>query len=731
MTTRFSSWLLLIAKICLWAVPFVPLLVSAVFFFPFIVGKAFLFRALVEIAFFSWIALAILDRQYRPRWNMVTIAILVFTGVTVLAAIFGVNPVRSFWSNFERMEGVVTYLHLAAYGIALASIFTKKDWNLFLNLFLVSGLFQNLYAFFQRLGIIESPQGGFRADGLIGNPAYLAAYLIFVFFVALLLLFETQNVRLRWYYGSAAVFTLLIIYFTASRGPAVGILVSFVITSAVYLFVSRSLSGGQKLYRRIAMIVLAICVLVAGGLWLGRNTSFIKDSPVLSRLTTLSFKDRTIASRFLIWDLTFKGFKERPLLGWGPENYVAVFSKYYDPALWRQEPWFDRAHSIIFDWLINAGIVGLLSYLALFATSIRLLLRAWKQRMVSIETTLIIITLFIAYFIQNLFVFDNIATYLSFFAILAYIIHRTQPATAVSALEPVSSSKAWIVGGAALAGAAAMITVVNIMPMLTNIDLLNAMKVWRGDNVDAAMVYYDKALAGGLIGRSEVREQFSRFAVGIAGSSSIDVAVKEKVFDQAITEAKHNVDENRLDPRAYLFLGGLYSQAGLYDETLAVYDQALTLSPMKQQLYFEKTDTYIKKGDFKKAEEVARQALELAPQYPEARINLVIVQIIMGHQADADQTLIDGYGTVNVANGLLAQTYAQMKKYDRLIEVWKAFIKQDEHNMEYHQGLAGAYLFNNQPKEAIQELETAIRIDPGFSAEANGYISEIKKQYGL
>ena len=29
--------------------------------------------------------------------------------------------------------------------------------------------------------------------------------------------------------------------------------------------------------------------------------------------------------------------------------------------MWGQEPWFDRSHNIFFDWLINAGLLGLLA----------------------------------------------------------------------------------------------------------------------------------------------------------------------------------------------------------------------------------------------------------------------------------------------------------------------------------------------------------------------------------
>ena len=63
--------------------------------------------------------------------------------------------------------------------------------------------------------------------------------------------------------------------------------------------------------------------------------------------------------------MAIKGFIEKPILGWGQEGFNFVFNKYYDPRMYTQEPWFDRAHNTYLDWLIVGGALGLLSYLAI------------------------------------------------------------------------------------------------------------------------------------------------------------------------------------------------------------------------------------------------------------------------------------------------------------------------------------------------------------------------------
>src|SRR5688500_9207935 len=95
----------------LFIVPFVPFLVSSSLFFPFITSKAFAWRIIVEIVFAAWIILALLEPAYRLRKSKILYAILTFLVIIGLADLFGAAPVKSFWSNAERMEGYITLLH--------------------------------------------------------------------------------------------------------------------------------------------------------------------------------------------------------------------------------------------------------------------------------------------------------------------------------------------------------------------------------------------------------------------------------------------------------------------------------------------------------------------------------------------------------------------------------------------------------------------------------------------
>src|SRR3989338_6306670 len=111
----------------LFLVPFIPFLVSSIFFFPFIVTKAFAWRILVEIIFAAWLILALLDTAYRPKRSLILYSMFIFLGIIGLADIFGVAPIKSFWSNFERMEGFITLLHLGMFFLVISSVFGRND----------------------------------------------------------------------------------------------------------------------------------------------------------------------------------------------------------------------------------------------------------------------------------------------------------------------------------------------------------------------------------------------------------------------------------------------------------------------------------------------------------------------------------------------------------------------------------------------------------------------------
>ena len=68
--------------------------------------------------------------------------------------------------------------------------------------------------------------------------------------------------------------------------------------------------------------------------------------------------------------MALNGVWERPILDGGRKIMRSFLINTTIRACTRQEPWFDRVHDIIFDWLVAGGVVGLAAYLSIFAATL-------------------------------------------------------------------------------------------------------------------------------------------------------------------------------------------------------------------------------------------------------------------------------------------------------------------------------------------------------------------------
>src|SRR3989344_2426365 len=142
------------------ALPFVCLVVSTSLFFPYITGKNFAFRVIVEILTAAWLALALVNPAYRPRRSWVLGALSIFVILIAISDAQGVNAFKSFWSNFERMDGFVTIAHLLLYTVVAASVLhTERLWRWLWWTTLGVSVFLSIYGLLQVAGIAAIGQG--------------------------------------------------------------------------------------------------------------------------------------------------------------------------------------------------------------------------------------------------------------------------------------------------------------------------------------------------------------------------------------------------------------------------------------------------------------------------------------------------------------------------------------------------------------------------------------------
>lgn len=727
MSSKSSNILANIIKGGLFILPIFSLFISSAMFFPFITGKNFFFRTVVEILFFLWIILMVFDVRFRLKKSPLFVSLAAVLIIMFLAAIFGENFSRSFWSNYERMEGVITHLHLFAYFLMLSSVFKKeKDFKLLFLSIITIGAVASAYAYLQFAGYAPVHQGGTKLDATFGNSTYLAIFIVFNLFLIGWMFLKNSNVWARSLLAFLFVFEFPIVYYTMTRGAILGFVGGLIIFAGLMAVFSKN----KKI--RLSFVALLVLLFATVGIFIGvRNTNFVKNRPTLNKIATISLKQGTVESRLTIWKMGYEGFKERPVLGWGPENFNLVFNKYYKPNMWKQEPWFDRAHNIVFDWLVTSGILGFSAYLSVFFAAIYML---WKKNKLKTEPALFT-ALFGAYSFHNLFVFDNLTSYYLFFTVLGYVHYnytsnnnghenKTDEYKHIKAKDVEISH--YLIITASFVFIIFALYFVNLKPYLAARKIITALReASQSVNANNVLSEFDGVFSYRTFGTPEAREQLAGYASNIAESGQFKPDDKKQALEKAAEEMNKQIKDVPGDARYYLFLGNLYARLGRNDDALSAYNKARELSPKKQQIHFLLADIYLAKGDNAKALEILNMSYESDKTNTDAAKNLALVLILDGKEKEGEDLLQNSFGKKIIPDKMLVNAYAKIENYSKVKEIWLEIIKTED-IAQNHVSLAATYLKLDEKENAIKELEKAVEINPQFKQQADYFINEIK-----
>ena len=701
----------------LFLIPLAPFIVVNDYFFPFITGKAFYLRTLIEIAIGAWVVLALLDKEYRPRFSWIGAVVVGFVAWMFVADALALNATKAFWSNFERMEGWVLLVHLLGFFLAASAVLrVEKKWReWFLTSLGVSVVIVG-YTLLQLNGTYAIHQGSTRIDASLGNSAYLAIYLLFSVFVALWLALTEKYAWLKWSLIALAIVEAVLIFFTETRGTIIGLVLALALAAILTVF-----TAGKRA-RSWAAGALVLILILVGSFYLARNSSFVQDNHTLQRIATISLADGQ--TRFTIWGMAFQGVRERPLTGYGQEGFNYVFNKFYDPSLYAQEQWFDRAHNAFIDWLAAGGIPAFLLYISLFGSAIILL---WRSSELSRPERIALTAALVGYSVHNFFVFDNLYSYIYFFAILALIdsqvsrpIEKFENAPEISAEDGTTYALP-----IATVAAFALIWFVNISGMQTASKLITAISPSADLSKNfAAFEYFAEHPPFAM---QEVREQMASFASAVVQSSSVTNEQKLRAVTLAITEMQKQTAAYPLDARAHLHLSYAYRIVGDGAAAIKEIESAILLSPKKIGFYIEKGTVEWDMGNVEATRITFNKAYELAPRFSDLAIYSAAGNFAVGANAEADKILMRVFGTTNVDSNVLAVAYYRAKDWPRLINLWKLRVEKPDASAETWFSLAAAYYTYGDKANAIKAINTAIAKYPDSATAGASAIKHIQE----
>ena len=404
------------------------------------------------------------------------------------------------------------------------------------------------------------------------------------------------------------IFIFVSLMFSTGRAA----ILSFFGGVGLLLLLSLALKHQKNKIRIVAKTFLILGLIV----YLASITLLLwNNSPVQQWLS-----ERANKSRQVIWSVAWQGFLERPILGWGPENFSFVFHKHFDPGFYIPEVYggdtrFDRAHNIVFDNLIDGGALGLLGYLSMFGASFWILWKGYRRNQISFITAAVPSVILMAHFTQNLTVFDMPASFLMLFIVFGFI---SSVSARESARENNFDNKRGKIIFLPLIVVLLSFSLSSfvIKPIKASVATIGVMK---SPTFEAREPLYEKALHSSPMGLYQIREHlgvhvFNLVAIRLAEIG--DFEITSQALEETVYHSPFDYYSRLILARVYNAYAELQKEKdeAVLNRAEQVLQDALRLSPTKQEGYWEMASTKLMLGKEDEAIQLLEKAIELEPR---------------------------------------------------------------------------------------------------------------------
>lgn len=297
----------------------------------------------IFILAFGTSIISIYSATQRPKSSFVYYYILSFLLIAFAS---------TFWSidfNYAVSHNI-TFLQLMILMFMVYSLIDSiDDVNMLMNSIYIGGLLMCLYAFFYYGidGIINSIKTGFRLGGEINQENSFGFYSNITFFIGLYKIFVNKNKK----YILLNILPLLFIFLSGSR-KAIFILIVMI---PIFILLVSEKNPVFKIFISIFTITVLYYLVVNSSL---SNTLFRRVNQLLNGVLYDSKLDNSTLTRFEMFEFGWHLFKEKPLFGYGTNQYNILYSLQFG--------WARPSHNNYIQVLVSYGIIGTFVYYSIF-----------------------------------------------------------------------------------------------------------------------------------------------------------------------------------------------------------------------------------------------------------------------------------------------------------------------------------------------------------------------------
>ncbi|MFO7682157.1 MAG: O-antigen ligase family protein [Chloroflexota bacterium] len=646
---------------------------------PFELPKAALLRTLVWLLTGLFLVeYAVTGRSLRRAWqnNPLSGVVGLLALTLVVTTITAVNWRLSLWGSYERGQGTVTLLTYLLLFLLAAEQFTalSRARQLIRVLVAASGLLI-LLSLGQALGwnpcgLVSDARSPIYAT--LGRANFVGAYLAMMVPLTLALLLTTPQRRWRVLWSALFAGQIVVIGLTLAR--------SAWLATAVSLSLFLMLCYGPRLarrWRRLAWGGVAL-LFISGPLavvWLGQQQA------------------GSTAARLSIWQGTVELIRQRPLLGYGADSLGLIFPRVYPPELvyFQGRDFFvDRAHNLLLDWAITAGLPGLLAFGLLLLLFVIVSVKALRRPLTPLRRALLaaILAAVLGNVANNLTSFDVTSTAMATWLLLGVgVALAASPPMQLEAVVGKRPFRQWAISGLLLLGVGTAVWQLNGRSLLADIAGRSSQRHaqigdWEASvaSAEQAAAYWPHEPAHHL--------RLSQAYWQQAAAHPADAANRLAQAETSLLTARQlRPDDAVIWLQTAQFYESIAGQFGLDVHHLAdmAYRQAAALSPNQAAIYTAWGQFHLERGDAETAAPLLRQAVILDGSYGEAYLYLGAAELALGRLEEA---LADYREAVRLlpessrAYAGLAHCYWQMGRTLEAETAVAAALQHDPHNAQ-------------------------------------------------
>lgn len=617
-----------------------PLVYAQRFMFPFVVPRTCLFQALVEVALAIWLSLAIRAPAYRPKRTPLVWAMVALLTILSVSSLAGIDPTRSLWSTQARSLGLIAITHFMALAVILGSI-PGFNWQMYVGTSCAVATIVAAGACIQLHYPNLFLHTGGRPGSFFGNPAHLASYLVFHIPLGLWLCNSHFNKRTRMSCLAGTMYLLMTTLMLAAivssetRGALLGLSIAL---ASILISITRHKGSyfglSESRISSIVRVTWVVVVLSTLSVAVTRRADVWKQVPTIRRVVSSIDvgKESDVTPRLIAWKIAWKGFWERPILGYGPENFKYPFDAYFDPALISfglPETYFDKPHNIFLEYLVCGGLIGLIAYVVLLTSAFWTIRRSQNS---TLSITPFAAATLIAYIVQNCFLFDTFGSYLMFALFLGLLQSQS---VCERLTEPCHLIKTQLTGS--LTTALILISLLpvyflNFRTLYANHKQYCSVNEFLNGQTQKALVAYHSAINTPNPYRNYSRIDFAEH-LPQTFDHGVDVTTLTGIVKEALNELSLAIHEHPNDFLPRMIYADLCAKFEvIVPDLLALADTqiaaAIQASPNRQRLYCTQARLRLIQGKAGDAFSIMKHAVELntAAADPHYYLGLTAIQ---------------------------------------------------------------------------------------------------------